>query len=260
MRGRASWLAVAIAAAALMVPAAAAAGNVTLHPSGFGEHSYSAWKGKEGLADRKGGGDHALYFQKMTTTPTFAAGVAVFNNVFIPIEELQGLEFWVGTDGHCGAGAPRFNLRLQNRSTGAQNTVFIGCAEMIPGATAAAPNGRVFQQRTFTGPVTACCGPLPASGFDIVSLAIVFDEGNDVGQGFVHLDNILVQSDGFTKCWTGPADNSANNSGPCPAPNTTLSPLAEPLLFVDPAVQLAALAAAMPEVAVTSWVLYPYPL
>jgi hypothetical protein len=257
---RITRLAVLAAAAAFVFPATALAGDVTLHPSGFGEHSYSAWKGQEGLADRTGGGNHALYFQKMTATTTFAAGVAVFNNVSIRVEDLTGLEFWVGTDGHCGAGAPRFNLGLRNRTTGARQTVFIGCAEMVPGTFATAPNGRMFQRRTFTAPAaTACCGPLPA-GFDIVSLAIVFDEGNDVGQGFVHLDNILVASTTFTKCWTGPADNSANNTGPCPAPNTTLSPLSDPLVLVDPALQLAALADAMSEVPLSSWTLYPYPL
>lgn len=35
--------------AALVIPTAALAGGYTLHPSGFGEHSYSAWKGQEGL-------------------------------------------------------------------------------------------------------------------------------------------------------------------------------------------------------------------
>jgi hypothetical protein len=258
--GRLLRFAALLATVVLVGPAAAQNGNLTLHPSGFGQHSYSAWKAKEGLADRTGNGNHSLYFQKMTATTTFAAGVAVFNNVFIRIEDFTGLEFWVGTDGHCGAGAPRFNIRLQERSTGTRNTVFVGCAEMVPGATAPAPNGRTFQQRTFTAPgPTACCGPLPTAGFDIVGLAIVYDEGQEFPPGFVHLDNILVESSAQTKCWTGPADNSANNTGPCPAPNTTLSPLSETLLFVDPAVQLAALAAAMPEVPVTSWVLYPDP-
>lgn len=243
---------------ALAFPAYALAANtVTLHPSGFGPQSYAAWKGQEGLPDRTGSGNHSLYFQKMVPTATEAAGVAIFNNVSIPVEDLQGLEFWYGTDGHCGAGAPRFNVGLKNRVTGDRRTVFIGCAEMIPGATATAPNGRVFQQRTFTGPATACCGPLPA-GFDIVSLAIVFDEGPDQGQGYVHLDNILIRSTNFTKCWSGPSDNSANATGECPP--TTVSPLADTPLFVDAATQIADLNAAMPQVPLTSWVLYPNPL
>jgi len=50
-----------------------------VHPASqrFGAHSYSAWKGQEGLPDRTGDKNQALYFQKHTATETFAAGVAV---------------------------------------------------------------------------------------------------------------------------------------------------------------------------------------
>jgi len=37
----------------------------------------------------------------------------------------------------------------------------------------------------------------------VTSLAIVFDEGTDVGPGFVFLDNITVNA----KTWTSPHDN-----------------------------------------------------
>ena len=37
----------------------------------------------------------------------------------------------------------------------------------------------------------------------VVRLAIVFDEGNDVGQGFVYLDNIQVGN----HVWTSASDN-----------------------------------------------------
>src|SRR5205823_2414699 len=62
----------------LAAPQSAFAGPFILHPSGFGEHSYSSWKGSEGLPDNTGNKDQALYFQKMTDTTTFAAGVAIF--------------------------------------------------------------------------------------------------------------------------------------------------------------------------------------
>ena len=48
MRRLATRLALVLGLAALM-PATALAGTYTLHPSGFGEHSYSAWKAGEGL-------------------------------------------------------------------------------------------------------------------------------------------------------------------------------------------------------------------
>jgi Spy/CpxP family protein refolding chaperone len=66
---------VALLAAVLVTAvsaAAAAAGTFTLHPSGFGEHSYSAWNGQQGLPDLTGNQNQALYFQKMTSTATNA--------------------------------------------------------------------------------------------------------------------------------------------------------------------------------------------
>src|SRR5947207_1882685 len=103
------------------------AGTFTLHPSGFGEHSYSAWKAQEGLADSTGNSNQALYFQKMTTTATFAAGVAVIKGFEgMSASALTGLSWDHRTDGHCGAGAPRWNLNLVEAS-GIRHTVFLGC-------------------------------------------------------------------------------------------------------------------------------------
>jgi len=178
------------------------AGSVTLHPSGFGEHSYAAWKADEGLPDSNGNKDQALYFQKMTTTPTFAAGVAVFKGFEgLPTTALEGLAFDRRVDGHCGAGAPRFNVRVEI-SPGVRQTVFIGCAGMLVSGTSS-HEGRTFERRTFKGPI------IPGT---IVSLAIVFDEGNDVGQGFVHLDNITVDTTARTYIWTSASDNGNNNA------------------------------------------------
>jgi hypothetical protein len=49
-------------------------------------------------------------------------------------------------------------------------------------------------------------GPAPMG--TVVSLAIVFDEGDDVGSGYVHLDNIRVGD----WLWTSAADNGGNNT------------------------------------------------
>lgn len=48
-------------------------------------------------------------------------------------------------------------------------------------------------------------GLASTAGLTITSLAIVFDEGTDQGQGFVFLDNITVNEQG----WTGPGDNGS---------------------------------------------------
>jgi len=199
---------------ALVFTAPAFAGSFVLHPAGFGPNSYAAWKPGEGLPDDKGTANDALYFQKFTTTATNAAGVAVFKGFAgLPSSDLIGLKFWDGTDGHCGAGAPRFNVLLQFTS-GMKQYFFSGCNSgmILTGLTTTAPNGRVFEQREVVCyypamPNPPCISPLPPG--TIVSIAIVFDEGTDQGQGFVFLDNIEVDSASTgTHIWTGPADNN----------------------------------------------------
>lgn len=195
---------------ALSAPAMAASG-LKLHPSGFGEKSGASWQAGEGRADSKGNARHALFLRKLTATATFAAGVAVVNNA-------EGLDVAGLTlawdrraDGHCGAGAPRWNVIVQGQS-GASYTVFLGCA----GATHT-PDGVppvwfrdtfVFGSPDTVSYMTTALGFTPGQVADIEggtvqSLAIVFDEGTDVGPGFVYLDNIQVGD----KIWTGPMDN-----------------------------------------------------
>src|SRR5262245_44631943 len=88
--------------------------GMNLHPRGFGENSYAAWKAHEGQPDTRGKADHALYLQKQTETATFAAAVAVVDGLEgQPATALTTLS-WEhrNTDGWCGAGAPRWNIGL----------------------------------------------------------------------------------------------------------------------------------------------------
>jgi len=104
------------------------ASAVTLHPSGFGAHSYAAWKAQQGQIDSRGNADQALYFQKMTVTATVAAGIAVIDGLEgLPASSLTGLSWEHRDDGHCGAGAARWNLSVEDAS-GARHTIFLGCA------------------------------------------------------------------------------------------------------------------------------------
>ena len=247
-----------VLAIALAFPMTAFAGSFTLHPSGFGEKSRANWKAHSGLPDPGMGSgsatsDQSLYFQKMTDTSTFAAGVAVFKFDPFPVSELQGLEFWYGTDGWCGAGAPRFNVRIEPTSGPAQ-TFFIGCASMLPGATATAPSGRVFQQKSVAAPFAiACCGTFPTTG-TVVGLAIVFDEGNDVGPGFVYLDKIKVETSGLngspgTKVWNSASDNSNQAAA---------IPVGPSVAYADEISDVLSLLGVMfPDVPLTAWTLYP---
>lgn len=175
-------------------PAQSSQDALKLHPNGFGEHSYSSWKGQQGLPDLTGTSNQALYFQKMTTTATFAAGVAVIEGFEgMDASAITALAFDWRMDGHCGAGAPRFNIRIKPPA-GPSYTYFVGCEGMVPGEMKTDPAGRMWETRR---------NVLPLPPGTITALAIVFDEGDDVGQGFVFLDNITVNS----KVWTSAADN-----------------------------------------------------
>jgi hypothetical protein len=190
------------------------AGTYTLHPSGFGTHSYASWKAGEGLPDNNGSKNQALYFQKMTTTATVAAGVVLIKGFEgMPASDLTGLSWDHRTDGHCGAGAPRWNVGLADSAGNPIATVFLGCYAAV---------------HTAVG--TSWCHdeqPMPAfpAGSTIRHLAIVFDEGTDnpipqpagcpIGAstpGFVFLDNITVEAAGQMHVWTSASDNGNGGS------------------------------------------------
>lgn len=170
--------------------------GMNLHPRGFGENSLAAWRAQEGQPDTRGKADHALYLQKLTETATFAAGVAVVDGLEgEPATALTALSWEHRNDGWCGGGAPRWNVGLTDVN-GDPQIVFLGC------------NAATHTPSTATGwtidswNVQAALAAYP--GATIRGLAIVFDEGTDVGPGFVFLDNITVNS----KTWTSPSDNS----------------------------------------------------
>jgi hypothetical protein len=202
----------------------ALAGTFTLHPSGFGPHSYASWKGGEGLADSTGNKDQALYLQKMTTTATVAAGVVLIKGFEgMDANQLTGLSWDHRVDGHCGAGAPRWNVGLADSAGNSLGTVFLGCYAAAHSAVPGAPDWCHDEQ------------PVPAfpGGSTIRHLAIVFDEGIDnplpqppgcplgaSAPGFVYLDNITVEANGQTHVWTSASDNG--NGGTTTA-NSTLT-------------------------------------
>jgi hypothetical protein len=188
--------------------------EITLHPSGFGEHSFAAWKVDQGLRDISGNKDHALYLQKHTATEHFAAGVVVFKGVAgLDTSALEPLGFKYRTDGWCGVGAPRFNLRVENPpGTSTRETFMFGCdSDMFPAS------GGVHEGRTFEGRITE--GNLPPG--EVVSLAIVFDEGTTrsgrpLGCGHAWLDDIRVGE----RVWTSARDNG---NGDTTTANTTIT-------------------------------------
>ena len=186
--------------------------RLRLHPNGFGQGSFAAWRAHEGLPDSRGNADHALYFQKMTTTETFAAGVARITGLEgQPLSAITGLSWEHRTDGWCGAGAPRWDIIVSDES-GDRGVIFLGCAAAVhtPGSAA----NWIRDSYPAGTPIAS----LPATGFTpdfdptddltISELLIVFDEGTDIpaNPGFVFLDNITVNGHVFT----GPGDNGSN--------------------------------------------------
>ena len=176
--------------------------GLSLHPGGLGEQSFAKWEAHEGEPDAKGNADQALYFQKMVATPVFAAGFAVIDGLQgQPATALTALSWDHRADGWCGAGAPRWNVGVTDAS--GDHTVFLGC-----NAATHSPSGTDgWTSDLYSGADIAAA--LTAAGVDpetatISSLAILFDEGTDVGPGFVFLDNITVN----TMVWTSPSGNS----------------------------------------------------
>jgi len=123
-------------------------------------------------------GDWQLFLAKNVPTPEIAASGAQINGVTGLSTTGLTIGFTV-EDGWCGAGAPRFNVRLQ----GTPGIVFLGCAN-------AQVNGDVH---SFTAG-NSYGGVLFPSGDVIDSISILFDEGTDAGL-FVYLDDIFVGDD-----------------------------------------------------------------
>ena len=140
--------------------------------------SVSKWVTGEGLPDA-GKSNHALYLTKNApTTANVASGASV---------DFSGTlsEFGVDyrNDGHCGAGAPRFNVYTE------QGYYFFGCTY---GVHTPVPNASGWTRVRFTDadafPATDT-PPFPGFGNVVVTgIEIIFDEG----PGSIHLDNIDV--------------------------------------------------------------------
>jgi hypothetical protein len=190
------WMPVALVLVALLAvgaPAGAAkktkfkAKPWTFDPGATGIVS-SKWVTHQGLGDA-GKSDHALVLQKLGSTATEAsAGASVSKVKNLTLTEL-GFDYEVG--GHCGAGAPRYNVTL---TTGA--VFFFGCAHGDVTPAGADSQGDLWNRVRFTN-----LDAFPADGVSVwpgfglaqvQSIAVVFDEGTDVGVGFVRLDNLDV--------------------------------------------------------------------
>jgi hypothetical protein len=167
----------------------------------------------------------SIMLQKLGATSNCAsAGVDIISPLeATPVSNLTELNYDYRAGEHCGAGAPRFNLQLNQ--TGTQNA-FLGCV--------AAPqtnlgNGWVHVEYNAAQIAAAVvsAGGSPAS--TLYDLYIIFDEGTDTPAGgtigtagTIHIDNISVNGQvvgdptspvNKDQCKNGGFQNFTDNSG-----------------------------------------------
>jgi hypothetical protein len=141
------------------------------------------WVRHLGLPDSQSDQRFGLLLSKNGTTLTNASAGVVFHGVKgIHVTQL-GYDLRMG--GHCGAGAPRFNLVTTDGITH-----FFGCHSGTK--TAVAPG---WQRVRFSPTNVAQAFPVITPGETVESIAIVFDEGTNTDpdfSGMVVLDNLDI--------------------------------------------------------------------
>jgi hypothetical protein len=135
----------------------------------------------------------AFRMHKLCSTDTSAASFGLISGVkgqTLVGADALGFDYKNVNGGflaHCGAGAPRFNVGMSDGSFH-----FIGCSA---GTATESPNGTGWTQVRFNPQdPTQAFPPVPTNA-TITSIALVFDEGSDVGfngSPEIVLDNIVV--------------------------------------------------------------------
>jgi hypothetical protein len=151
------------------------------------------WLHHIGLPDKSGDENSGLLLSKNAkTTTNSAAGAEVKGASGITLTELG---YDIRNGGHCGAGAPRFNVVTKD---GVNH--FVGCnspppaIETAPTTVDGAASG--WRRLRWTAAQLAAAFPPIVPGSNVVkSISIVFDEGVDTGpdfSGMAIIDNIDV--------------------------------------------------------------------
>jgi hypothetical protein len=198
---------------AVMLPAlaSAATSTISLKPGGYGWRTFAGWRPGQGEQDTYRRGHMALLFQKGLTSITYAAAVADVNGfggqrISTFTQSSAPLAWERRNDGHCGLGAPRWDVDISGAS-GARYVVYLGCSYAAHSSGAEANWTKdTFKGAAISKEVLAQAGA-DALGGTVRGLSIVFDEGADspavVGApGSVYLDNIKV----LLKVWRSPYD------------------------------------------------------
>jgi hypothetical protein len=135
--------------------------------------------------------DAALVMAKILPTSADAAAVAAVEGV--AGARLDELGFDVFGGGHCGAGAPRFDVTTRDGSV-----YFFGCSYGIHSPSP--DHAPLFTRVRFSDAdaVAQLASDPPWPGFGkarVASIELVFDEGTDAGSGFTALDDIDINGE-----------------------------------------------------------------
>lgn len=159
----------------------------------------SAWLGGMGLPDNEGQKPNKpdrrfglLLSKNGPTANCSSAGAEIRGAKGLVVDHMFELGYDYRNGGHCGAGAPRFNVDTD------MGRFFVGCANA---PQSQAPQDPAEWRRTRSS-LTTCgaeCFPSPVpNGARIRSLVLIYDEGTDTpsndteGVGLAVVDNIFV--------------------------------------------------------------------
>jgi hypothetical protein len=156
----------------------------------------SEWANKSGVsstATRFGKpADFGLALAKNVETPVVAAALASMNGPegkTVAASTVFGYSY--RNDGHCGAGAPRFNVTVTNGTDQATYAVGCGNAATTTESVNAHWTAKTWQPATFSflnGEMS-----MPLVGSDIVSVVLVFDEGpEEATLDNIRFDNLIA--------------------------------------------------------------------
>jgi hypothetical protein len=162
-------------------------------PDGTGT-VYSEWVRNIGLTDNSGNKKFGLMLSKNAETATNSApGADVSGVKDITLTEIG---FDLRNGGHCGAGAPRFNVVTNDNVTH-----FVGCTYATNSGTPASGwTRKLFTEADLANPAKVF--PPISAGSTVKSIGIVMDEGTDIAPDFSGLsiiDNVNINGVRITK-------------------------------------------------------------
>lgn len=181
----------------------------------------AAWLGGMGLPDN--GGPNAttpndphtglLLSKNGPTADCSSSGARITGVKGMTVDATFELGFDYRGGGHCGAGAPRFNV-VAKLGTAAETFHFVGGCSNDSAPTGAPQDPAQWTRVRFQVANPAESFPVIPVGSNIVSISILYDEGTDtatsdtLGVGLAVIDNIFINGHTIT---SGPNARERDN-------------------------------------------------